>query len=482
MRLEDYFQPFRHKTIGTPFVYQGKPLIYADWTASGRLYQPIEDFMSQKIAPFIANTHTEASFMGSTMTHLYQEAQEIIKNHVNAHKDDVLICAGAGMTAVINKFQRILGLKIPEQYKKKCALNDENKPVLFITHMEHHSNQTTWEECEVTVVRLPENNQGLPDTDALNFLLKKYENRPLKLGSFTACSNVTGITIDYSALASIMHQHGGYCFIDFSASAPYVNIDMHPSDPLKKLDAVMFSPHKFLGGPGSSGVLVFNSELYTNKIPDHPGGGTVTWTNPWGEHQFYDEIEVREDGGTPGFLQTIRTALCIQIKNKMGVKNMALREVELVDLLFKHLMPIPRLKILHLQHQKRLCIISFYIENIHFNLIVRLLSDRFGIQSRGGCSCAGTYGHILLGVDKATSKAITSQIDDGNLTQKPGWVRISLHPTSTNKEALFITHAIRLIEKNIEQWKKSYHFIAQTGDYEPIQKSIPPFYLKDFNP
>ncbi len=480
MNLEKYFESFRTNVIGMDLIHDNKPVIYADWTASGRFYQPIEDFITNKIGPLIANTHTDASFTGSTMTNLYHEAQQCIKKHVNASSTDSLICAGAGMTTVVNKFQRILGLKIPEQYADQIKIKDQDKPVVFITHMEHHSNQTTWEECAVTVIRIPENAEGLPDGNELDKLLLEYADRPLKIGSFTACSNVTGIKTDYKQLARIMHQHKGYCFIDFAASAPYVEINMHPEDPLERLDAVMFSPHKFLGGPGSSGVLVFNQALYKNKIPDHPGGGTVTWTNPWGKHHFYDDIEVREDGGTPGFLQTIRTALCIKVKDEMGIENIHLREKELVDVLYAGMSKIPNLQILHKQHKDRLCIFSFYIPNIHFNLIVRLLSDRFGIQSRGGCSCAGTYGHILLGVDEATSQSITCQIDEGDLSRKPGWVRVSLHPTSSNEDAHFIVESIAKIECNIREWEKDYDFDASVGDFSPKNKGARALSLSDF--
>ncbi len=481
MNLVEHFKKFRRNIIGVDLIHDGKPIIYADWTASGRLYQPIENFITNDIGPLIANTHTEASFTGSAMTKLYHEAQQCIKNHVNADHNDSLICAGAGMTTVVNKFQRILGLKIPEQYTDQIKREEQDKPVVFITHMEHHSNQTTWEECSVTVIRIPENSEGLPDDKALNELLIKYADRPFKIGSFTACSNVTGIKIEYKQLAKIMHQHGGYCFIDFAASAPYVEIDMHPKDSMERLDAVMFSPHKFLGGPGSSGVLVFNKALYKNKIPDHPGGGTVTWTNPWGKHHFYDDIEIREDGGTPGFLQTIRTALCIKVKDQMRVENIQLREKQLVNIFFEGLNKIPNLQILHKRHKNRLCIISFYIPDIHFNLIVRLLSDRFGIQSRGGCSCAGTYGHILLGVDEKTSQSITCQIDEGDLSRKPGWVRISSHPTSTDEDAYYIVESIAKIENNIREWEKNYEFDPSVGDYFPLQKNQTTLSLSEFD-
>ncbi len=309
MSLENYFSQFKKQIVGDDLVHNNNKVIYADWTASGRLYRPIEEFLVNEVGPLVANTHTEASYTGCTMTRLYHEAQAKIKSHVNANKDDALICAGSGMTSVINKFQRILGLSFPEKWSERFEIVESEKPVVFITHMEHHSNQTSWNECAVTLEVVPANDEGMPDVESLEKLLIKYADRPMKIGSFTACSNVTGIKTDYYQFAEIMHRHGGYCFVDFAASAPYVDIDMHPQEEGRHLDAIMFSPHKFLGGPGSSGVLVFNKKLYNNKIPDNPGGGTVTWTNPWGEHRFFEDIEVREDGGTPGFLQTIRTAL-----------------------------------------------------------------------------------------------------------------------------------------------------------------------------
>jgi selenocysteine lyase/cysteine desulfurase len=480
MSLEKYFQPFREQIVGIDLQHQNTDIIYADWTASGRLYRPIENFISEKIGPLVANTHTEASFTGCAMTNLYHQAQKIIKAHVNANDSDALICSGAGMTSAVNKFQRILGLKLPEKWSEYVDLNEESKPVVFITHMEHHSNQTTWEECAVTVVRLPEDEHGLPDAKAFEKIIRKYKSRPLKLGSFTACSNVTGIKINYQQLAKIMHQNDGYCFVDFAASAPYVEIDMHPEDELERLDAVMFSPHKFLGGPGSSGVLIFNKALYHNKVPDHPGGGTVTWTNPWGKHQFFDDIETREDGGTPGFLQAIRTALSIKLKEKMGCENIKQREAELVALMYTKLNKIPSLKILHQQHQDRLCVISFYVPDIHYNLMVRLLSDRFGVQTRGGCSCAGTYGHILLGVDEQTSQEITCQIDQGDLSRKPGWVRVSLHPTTTDKEAIYIADSIAQVVENIRCWEKDYQFAPSIGDYLPLKGQKLSISLDDF--
>ena len=262
-----------------------------------------------------------------------------------------------------------------------------------------------------------------------------------------------------------MHQNGGLCFVDFAASAPYVTIDMHPEDPLEKLDAILFSPHKFLGGPGSSGVLVFDKRLYANKVPDHPGGGTVTWTNPWGEHKYHNDIELREEGGTPGILQAIRIGLCIHLKEQMEIRKILQREKEQIKLLMKGLNSIPSVHILEQHKKDRLGIVSFYVDDIHYNLLVRLLNDRFGFQVRGGCSCAGTYGHYLLHIDPDTSKQIAATIDHGDLSTKPGWVRVSLHPIMTNDEIILFVKAITEIIANIEMWKKDYVYDPITNDY-----------------
>jgi selenocysteine lyase/cysteine desulfurase len=467
--LESYFSNFRTNIIGIDKSFNSpfgqKHLIYADWIASGRLYHSIEEKIIHTFGPFVGNTHSESSATGVLMTTAYHTAQKIIKQHVNAGPNDIIISAGFGMTAVVNKLQRILGLRVPEKFRDCIEIKEEEKPIVFITHMEHHSNQTSWLEtiCDVKIIE--PNDEGLIDLDNLRQLLEKYKNRNLKIGSFTAASNVTGIRTDYHKLAKIMHENGGLCFIDFAASAPYVKIDMHPEDPLEKIDAIYFSPHKFLGGPGTSGVLVMDKDLDTSNVPDHPGGGTVDWTNPWGEHKYINDIEAREDGGTPGFLQTIKTALCINLKDEMGIENILNREEELVKIAFQEFSKLPKVHILANNIEDRLGVLSFYIEDIHYNLIVKLLNDRFGIQVRGGCSCAGTYGHYLLHVDPTRSSRITEKISQGDLSEKPGWVRMSLHPTMTNSELLLITDAIRDIIENIEEWERDYKYNRLTNEF-----------------
>jgi len=482
--LEKYFNKFRKNIIGidteieTP--YGIKKLVYADWIASGRLYYPIEKRIIDDIGPLVGNTHSESTATGKAMTDAYHLAQKIVKKHVNADENDILIFTGTGMTSAIAKLQRILGLKVPEQAINFCAFTHgeygrckdiprENRPVVFLTHTEHHSNHTSWFETLADVVVLEPNPDLTVNPESLRKEIVKYVDRPLLIGSFSACSNVTGYMPPYYELAKIMHENKGYCFIDFAASAPYVDINMHPEESMEQLDAIFFSPHKFLGGPGSAGVLIFSKKLYKNEIPDSPGGGTVKWTNRWGGYSYITDIEVKEDGGTPGFLQGIKAALAITLKEKMDTKKIHQREQELIELAFNELNKIRNLHILAGNTRDRLGVFSFYVDNVHHNLFTTLLNDRFGIQVRGGCSCAGTYGHFLLDVDIKLSKEITDKIDAGDLSMKPGWIRLSLHPTMTDNELLFITDAIRQTSEKAGEWQKDYGYDRHTNEYNHSQ-------------
>jgi len=467
--LEKYFQKYRKNVIGIDqefeTAYGKQKIIYADWTASGRLYKPIEEKLMNSIAPFVGNTHTETSVTGSSMTRAYHEALHIIKKHVGAGKEDIIISSNSGMTGVANKFQRILGFKIHEKYRDCIKLKEEEKPIVFITHMEHHSNQTSWLETLADVEIIPHNDLGLVDLDGFEQLLKKYNNRKTKIAAVTSCSNVTGIITPYFEISEMIHAAGGLCFVDFACSAPYIPINMHPENETQKLDAIYFSPHKFLGGPGTTGVLVFCSSLYNNKIPDNPGGGTVDWTNPWGGHKYVDDIEAREDGGTPAFLQTIKAGLCVKLKEEITSDKMLQREEEILKIIWDGFDKLDNLHVLAGHIRERLGVVSFYIDDLHFNLAVRLLNDRFGIQVRGGCSCAGTYGHFLLHVDKHRSKSITDKISHGDLSEKPGWVRLSINPVMSDEEIHFIVKAISDLCRNYKEWAKEYTYDEHSNEF-----------------
>jgi len=468
-KLEQYFSKIKHNIIGNNLTfstpYGTQQLLYADWTASGRLYKTIEEKIIHKLGPYVANTHTESNITGTYMTKAYKEAKRIIKKHVHADENDIILFDGFGMTGVVNKLQRIIGLK------NGCACAKKEKiAVIFVTHMEHHSNYLSWLETNADVIMIKPNDSGDVSMEHLKSLLEQYKDIPLKIGAFTACSNVTGRKTNYHELAKIMHKYKGYCFVDFAASAPYVEMNMHPDDKEERLDAIYFSPHKFLGGPGTSGVLVMSKKLIYSSIPDQPGGGTVDFTNEWGDILYKKEEEEREDGGTPGFLQAIKIALCIQLKEEMGIESIAAREKELIQLAMTELKKINRVRILESENEDRLGIISIICEDIHYDLVVQLLNDRFGIQVRGGCSCAGPYGHYLLPITKAYSKEISKEIQEGNFSHKPGWVRISLHPTMSNAEVYYIVDAIKKILNFQDEWKKDYVTKPFSCEYQSLRR------------
>jgi len=466
--LEKYFKPFRERIIGNDATFESpygtKRIIYGDWIASGRLYEPIEQKLQTQFGPFVANTHTETTLTGTLMTKAYKRSHRLIKEHVNAGPNDVILTAGYGMTDVINKLMRILSLK-GTGGGEIDSMKKSDRPVVFLTHMEHHSNHTSWFETIAEVVMIEPDKELLVDLNDLTAKLEKYKDRKYKIGSFTACSNVTGVKTPYYQMAKLMHEYGGLVFIDFAANAPYMDIDMHPEDSKEKLDAIFFSPHKFLGGPGSSGVLIFDKALYTAEVPDNPGGGTVDWTNPWGRYKYVDDIEVREDGGTPGFLQSIKAALAMELKTKMGVENIMKREEELLEIALPGLRSIKGIEILADNIDDRLGVISFYHPEIHFNLFVRLLNDRFGVQTRGGCACAGTYGHFLLEVSYDQSEEITEKISHGDLSEKPGWVRWSLHPTMTDEEVRSVLHAVKEVTLHIREWAEDYIYLSKRNEF-----------------
>lgn len=471
--LEEHFKPFRENIAGvnhfihTPF--GEKKMIYADWTASGRIYGPIEERMIRDIYPLVANTHTETTTSGTAMTKAYWESKNYIKSQVNASESDILLFAGTGMTGAINKFQRILGFKFNQRIRdympeeEIIPIDPILRPVVFVSHMEHHSNQTSWEETIADVEIIPMDENGLISLEGLEKLFREYHDRPYKFVSVTACSNVTGIKSDYHEIARRVHDHGGYCFVDFACSGPYVHIDMHPDED-SYLDAIFLSPHKFLGGPGTGGIVIFNKELYHNTVPDNPGGGTVDFTSPW-SHSFIDDIETREDGGTPGFLQAIKTAFAFQLKAKMDPAKIEARENELNQYIFERFDQIPNLVVLASKHRHRMSIFSFHMPDAHYNLFVKLLNDRYGIQTRGGCACAGTYGHLLFNLNQDESEQIFCAIQSGNLRVKPGAIRMSLHPTTTDEEAKFIMDAIQAVAENIDQWGEEY-------DYDPAHNEF----------
>ena len=497
--LELYFQNISDGIVGNDQEFESpygtQKLLYADWVASARMYQPIEDKVAEFVLPFVANTHTESTVTGTAMTRAYNESKKIIKKHVNASDSDKLIFCGSGMTAAIAKLQRILGLKVPERFhsyleghedgksyrkiekrskvlNKKYSFKEGQKPIVFVTHMEHHSNHTSWLETIADVEIIKHNENGQVCLDHFEELLALYKDREFKIASVTACSNVTGIESPYHEIAKMIHSYDGVCFVDFAASAPYVEIDMHPAEADAYLDAIFFSPHKFLGGPGTPGVLIFNEALYSNRCPDIPGGGTVSFTSPWYTHDYLDDIEVREDGGTPPFIQGIRAAMAVRLKESITVKRIKERKNQLLKLFFREMDTVEEVHFLANDVRERHGIVSFYIEDFHYNLLTKVLNDKYGIQVRGGCACAGTYGHILFDLDMASSNKMRKFILQGDNTFKLGFVRVSLHPTLSNEQCLYITNSIKEIIAKRTYWQKEYAYQNSANEYMHVYNHI----------
>lgn len=447
---------------------------YADYTASGRSLDFIEDFIREEVMPMYANTHTETSTTGLQTTRFREDARRTILEAVHGGDDDVVIFCGSGATGAINKLIEILNLRLPADLDKRYGFStlipEEGRPVVFIGPYEHHSNEISWRETIADVVVIDEDDDGRIDEKHLEQELKAYRDRPLKIGSFSAASNVTGIVSNTSALSALLHRHGALAFWDFAAAAPYVGIDMNPPgdeiDPRSYMDAIFMSPHKFVGGPGTPGVLVVKRDLVSNTVPTVPGGGTVTYVSADG-HSYITDPAHREEGGTPAIIESIRAGLVFKLKSAVGESAIEERERSFVERAISFWSENPRISILGNKEAKRLSIVSFLIQHderfLHHNYVVALLNDLFGIQARGGCSCAGPYGHRLLGIDMARSTKFQEAINHGCEGIKPGWIRVNFNYFISEAVFQYILDAVILVAN--EGWKllPYYDFDIDTG-------------------
>jgi len=492
--MVDIIETIRASVIGSqhavPGPFGARRVTYADYTASGRSLSFIEEYITDVVLPLYANTHTESSGTGLQTSKFREDARSIIRRCVNATDDHAVLFVGSGCTGAVDRIVRVLGLSIPDTLEAKYHLTslipEDERPVVFIGPFEHHSNELPWRESIADVVKIGEDSDGHIDQVHLETELKKYEGRPLKIGAFSAASNVTGIISDTRGIAKLLHAYGALSFWDFAAAAPYVAIDMLVEDePGAHKDAIFISTHKLIGGPGTPGLLIARKELFQNRVPGIPGGGTVTFVNPE-DHEYIADIEHREEGGTPAIVESIRAGLVFQLKDSVGTDRIQSIEHELIAKAIGSWSNNPDMQILGNPTADRLSIVSFVVkhngEYLHHNFVVALLNDLFGIQSRGGCSCAGPYGHTLLGIDAEQSRHFSDEVSLGCEGIKPGWIRVNFNYFISEATADFIIDAVHLVATHGWKLLPWYQFNMETAGWTHVEgRGELPFSLNDIH-
>jgi selenocysteine lyase/cysteine desulfurase len=488
----DIIETVRASVIGANNVVPGpfglRRVTYADYTASGRSLSFIEDYIRAVVLPLYANTHTEASGTGRQTSKFRADARSIIGRCLNASDKYAIIFAGSGCTGAIDQMIRVLGLSVPDtldsQYHLTDAIPADERPVVFIGPFEHHSNELPWRESIADVVKIGEDADGHIDQIQLEAELRRYQHRPLRIGSFSAASNVTGILSDTRGIATLLHRYGALSFWDFAAAAPYVSMDVEPEDaPEAYKDAVFISTHKLIGGPQTPGLLIARRELFTNAVPTVPGGGTVSFVR-LDSHEYIADIEHREEGGTPAIVGSIRAGLVFQLKEAVGSERIRALEEGFIKRAIASWSTNPSLDILGNADADRLSIVSFVVKHdgqyLHHNFIVAILNDLFGIQSRGGCSCAGPYGHSLLGIDDAHSAGISREVALGCEGIKPGWIRVNFNYFISETVFQFITEAVNLVASHGWKLLPWYRFDMTTAEWLHVDgRGAAPFSLFD---
>jgi selenocysteine lyase/cysteine desulfurase len=482
--VELLIETIRSSVVGDNAVLPGpfgsRRIVYADYTASGRSLTFIEDAIRHLAMPVYANTHSESSGTGRETTTLREDARAIIGSCVGASSDDVVLFTGTGATGAIDKLIGVLGLKLP------CPLLSEGaprpalglqRPVVFVGPYEHHSNEVSWRMSAAEVVVIPEDAAGRIDIQSLESALVLHADRPLRIGSFSAASNVTGIVSDVVRISALLHRHGALSFWDYAAAGPHLEITMNPTGEgldaeLSHKDAVFLSPHKFVGGPGTPGILVAKRRLFKNRIPVVPAGGTLRWVSPTCQ-TFVEQPEQREEAGTPGILEAMRAGLAFQLKRAVGAREIQRREGELVRRAIERWSKNPNLGVLGNPRLERLSIVSLLARHagklLHHNFVVALLNDLFGIQARGGCSCAGPYAHRLLGIDRAKSREFEDAVEQGWGVLKPGWFRLSFSYFTSEVAFDYLLQAVDLVAH--EGWRllPQYRYCPRSAHWHHVR-------------
>ncbi|WP_291731187.1 aminotransferase class V-fold PLP-dependent enzyme [Leisingera sp. F5] len=435
------------------------PLVYADYVASGRALRQVEDFVADQVLPFYANSHTEASYCGTQMTRLRREARAEIARMTGATGDDAVIFTGSGATAGLNRLVSLFGV------------NEAVRPVVFIGPYEHHSNILPWRESKAEVVEIPEAAEGGADLAVLELALKQHADSDLKIGSFSAASNVTGILTEPDPISCLLHEHGALAVWDYAGGGPYLPIDMGRNGAARK-DAVVVSPHKFPGGPGASGVLVVNTGAVRRRCPSWPGGGTVSFVSPW-QHEYSLDLATREEAGTPNVIGDIRAALAFLVKEAVGQEKIEAREAKFANMAWAGWSSNPRLQILGHRDAHRLPIFSFLVSDgagkpVHQQLFTRMLSDVYGIQARGGCACAGPYAHRLLGIDQPESERLFADLQAGEEMKKPGWVRLNFSYLMEEARARYIIDCVNDLTQRAGELAARYNVDPETARFKAL--------------
>lgn len=456
----------QYRPIPTPFGQ--RPLVYADYTASGRSLDFLEHIVRDRVLPYYANTHTEASLTGAQTTALREAAREQVRSAINAGTEDAVIFCGSGATAAINRLIDMLNLRLAHAADTgktgtaAASTPAEQRAVVFVGPYEHHSNELPWRESIAQVVRIPASTSGDIDQDVLAAELKHYQGRAPLIGSFSAASNVTGIRSDVAGITRILKAHGALAFWDYAAAGPYVGIDMNPGD--DTIDAIFISPHKFVGGPGTPGILAVKTALLKNPVPTVVGGGTVSYVTAE-HHRFIDAPERREEGGTPAIVESIRAGLVFKLQQAVGTDTIEAIEHRRIKTAMSRLSAMKEIDILGGTNARRLSIVSLRFlhgeRELHYGFVIALLNDLFGIQARGGCSCAGPYGHLLLGLDAARSRALEERSANGDSALRPGWVRLNFNYFISDAEFEYLLDAVCLIAS--DGWRLLSHYMLDPG-------------------